>query len=151
MTLRKRFQLGIDLDHKHTPMWKKTWPQWPSKMTPETIQKLEMAFANSFTDTEACLYAGIWLSTLYDYCKANPKFSDKKEALKKKPNLKAKQNIIQSMNDWNIQDSKRWLERKSKDEFSTKVENDNTITVKDIVVKEPWEEESEEVKETEEN
>jgi len=92
----------------------------PTVMTPETIEKLEKAFAMSFTDTEACLYANISTSTFYDYCKSNPKFSDKKEALKKHPNIKAKMNILSSLDNGDINDSKWWLERKSKDEFGTK-------------------------------
>lgn len=91
-------------------------------MTPETVSKLEMAFANSFTDEEACLYADISRETLYEYCRKHPKFSDKKEILKKKPNLKAKLNIIKAMNEWDEYNSRRRLERKSKDEFSTKTE-----------------------------
>lgn len=34
------------------------------------------------SDRECCLYADIGESTLYDYCKENPDFSERKEALK---------------------------------------------------------------------
>jgi Ca2+-binding EF-hand superfamily protein len=54
----------------------------PTVMTQETIQKLEQAFAFGSTDEEACFYANIGKSTLYDYIKANPEFSERKEALK---------------------------------------------------------------------
>lgn len=92
----------------------------PTVMTAETIKKLEEAFMNAFTDEEACLYADISIRTLYDYCEKNPQFSHKKETLKKKPNIKAKLNILKSLNEGDVKDSQWWLERKSRDEFSIK-------------------------------
>lgn len=70
----------------------------PTKMTPETLEKLELAFWNSFTDEEACLHAEIDPKTLYRYCNENPAFASKKEILKKKPNLKAKMNLLYLLN-----------------------------------------------------
>lgn len=96
-------------------------------MTDETLQKLKMAFANSFTDEEACIYADISTTSFYNYCKKHPEFVEKKQLLKKSPNLKAKQNIIKSMNEGNIKDSQWRLERKAKDEFSLRTENAVTI------------------------
>ncbi len=96
-------------------------------MTPELLEKLERAFSNSFTDEEACLYVGIDTQTLYNYCKKNPDFSSKKEALKKKPNLKAKMVLLKGLNSNDINISlptaKYWADRKMKDEFSLRTEN----------------------------
>lgn len=98
----------------------------PTKMTEETVKKLLDAFSYSFTDAEACLYANISKPTLYEYIKRNPDFSDQKEALKKKPTIKAKMNKVKAINGWDINESWWWLERKSKAEFSTKQEIDQT-------------------------
>jgi len=94
----------------------------PTKMTEETVKKLLDAFSYSFTDDEASLYAWISKKTLYEYCNDHPEFSYQKEQLKKKPNLKAKMNKVKAINEWNLQESWWWLERKSKEEFSLKQE-----------------------------
>ncbi|WP_235480712.1 hypothetical protein [Streptococcus suis] len=56
----------------------------PTKMTQGTVKKLEEAFLRGLSDEEACLYANISKPTLYDYCKKNPQFSDRKELLKQR-------------------------------------------------------------------
>lgn len=95
----------------------------PTVMTPEVVAKLEEAFMYAFSDAEACLYANISKNALYDYCQRNPEFTNRKELLKKKPNIKAKLNILKGINSGDIDDSKWWLERKSKEEFSLRKEN----------------------------
>ncbi len=92
-------------------------------MVPETIAKLEQAFGYGASDSEACFYAGISKDALYDYCRVHPEFSHRKEALKERPILKARQTIIDSLN--NPEYAKWYLERKRANEFSTKVLNEN--------------------------
>ena len=104
------------------------WAWRPSSMTEEVVKKLLDAFSYSFTDDEACLYAWISKPTLYEYCKVHPEFTDQKEQLKKKPNLKAKMNKVKAINEGNLVESWWWLERKSRDEFSLKQEIDNNIS-----------------------
>lgn len=87
-------------------------------MTPETLQKLEEGARYALTDIELCLYAWISTSTYYDYKQKNPKFSDRIEELKESPSLKAKLNIVNEINKWDKDESRRWLERKNKKEFS---------------------------------
>lgn len=106
----------------------------PEAITPEILTKLEFAFSKSLTDVEASLYANISPRTLYRYIEDNPEFWHRKEELKKQPNIKAKFNWIQKLEDWEYQASKEWLERKSRDEFSLKQEIDQktdwTLTIK---------------------
>ena len=106
----------------------------PTKMTEETVKKLLDAFSYSFTDEEASLYAWISKKTLYEYCKVNTEFSDQKEQLKKHPCLKAKMNKVKAINEGNLHESWWWLERKSRDEFSLKIETENKteLSIKDI-------------------
>lgn len=101
-------------------------------MTPEVITKLEQAFSIGCSDDEACIYADISRMTLHRYQKENPDFCDRKELLKKKLVLKARTNIASKINEGDIDVSKWYAERKAKDEFSTKVEQENTF--KDIEV-----------------
>lgn len=94
----------------------------PKSITPEIVKKLEEAFSNALTDVEACLYAGVSTSAFYRYCEEHLDFREWKEELKKKPNIRAKLNILKGVNAGDINDSKWWLERKAKDEFGLKNE-----------------------------
>ena len=69
----------------------------PTVMTDEVVRKLEEAFAMGCTDVEACLFAGISRPAFYDYCNANPKFSDRKELLRTNPTLKARKLLLMSL------------------------------------------------------
>jgi len=104
-------------------MGKKTGPKGPTKMTKETIQKLESAFSLGCTDPEACLYADISLSSLYDYQSRHPKFLDRKNILKKSLKLQSRLNVGKTIKNGDVENSKWYLERKAKDEFSTKQES----------------------------
>lgn len=95
----------------------------PTSMTPETIEKLERAFSLGCSDLEACFYANIGKSTLYNYQKEHPEFVERKEALKEKMIFAARTVIANSLAA-NDKDTAKWLlERRKKDEFSTRVEN----------------------------
>ncbi len=94
----------------------------PTVMTPENIAKLEIAFSNGASDLEACFIAGISKSTFYDYCKENPSFSDRKEALKEMPKYRARVNIVEAINSGDKQQSNWYLERKAKSEFAQRTE-----------------------------
>lgn len=114
----------------------------PTVIDDTILSKLEYAFVNSFTDDEACLYADISPATLYRYIENNPEFWERKEILKKNPNIKAKLNWIKKL-DWeDYVASKEWLERKSKGEFSTKQEVDNNhswnVTIGSLLSELQW-------------
>jgi len=96
----------------------------PTRITKDVLRKLEEAFIKGLNDREACLYADIWPSTLYDYCRANPKFSERKELLKEQPKMRAKLNVSDRIDKHDIYISTWYLERKAKDEFSAKHEID---------------------------
>lgn len=92
----------------------------PTLMTEETINKLEEVFALGGTDKEACFYAGISHQTLYSYQEKHPEFVERKEALKEKPILKARNTLVNALNIPEY--ALKFLERKKKDEFSTRSE-----------------------------
>lgn len=102
----------------------------PTVMTQEMIDKLEMLFAKGLTDREACLIANIHPSTLYDYCNENPEFTERKELLKEQVKTQAKLNVAEAIENNDKDTSKWYLERKAKDEFSTKQEVSGDIKVK---------------------
>jgi hypothetical protein len=84
----------------------------PTKMTKSVIGKLEEAFIYGCTDSEACAYADIHPSTLYDYCNLNPEFSERKETLKNMPTFKAKKLISNALDDDDLQTAHRVVDRK---------------------------------------
>ena len=93
----------------------------PTKMTQEIIAKLEQAYAMDCTDVEACLYADISHQTLYDYQKKCPEFVERKQALKNRPFLIARNTLIQGIkSDPDL--ALKYMERKKKDEFSLRTE-----------------------------
>lgn len=69
----------------------------PTVVTPEILIKLEEAFALGCSDLEACFFADIGKTTLYNYQNANPEFVERKEELKKRPVLKARRRMMALM------------------------------------------------------
>ena len=96
----------------------------PTVMNEESLRKLEEVFALGGTDLEACLYADISKSTLYSYQQENPDFLERKEKLKQRPFLKARQTIVKGLDD--PVNAKWYMERKGKAEFALKSEVDVT-------------------------
>lgn len=97
----------------------------PSKITEEILAILEDAFLEGHTDTEACLIANIDPSTFYRYCKENPDFSIRKEQLKDNQFVIARRTLMKGVKA-NPELALKFLERKKKDEFSTKQDIDIT-------------------------
>lgn len=107
------------------PVWRK------SEMTPEAIKKLEEAFALDCSIPEACFYADISKTTYYNWLEKDPELVDRFAALRERPVLLARTTVV-----WAIQKDAdlalKYLERKRKNEFSTKSEVENTIvTIKE--------------------
>ena len=107
----------------------------PTVMTPETIGKLEQAFAYGASDKEACFYAGINPESLYKYQREHPEFTERKEALKESPILRARETVVKSLDD--PKNAQWYLERKKKDEFSQRSEitGDNQNPIRMMVEK----------------
>ena len=94
----------------------------PTVMTEITLAKLVEGFEYGFTDLEACLHAGISKDALYDYCEKHPEFTERKEILKRSPILLAKRTIVDDLKANDTDTAKWYLDRKAKDEFSTRQE-----------------------------
>lgn len=84
----------------------------PTVMNEEVIRKLEEAFKWGCTDLEACCNADISKSTLYDYCIANPEFSERKETLKNNTLLRAKMVISKAIDDKDVNSAHKVVDRK---------------------------------------
>ncbi|MFA7133057.1 MAG: hypothetical protein WC108_07135 [Bacteroidales bacterium] len=97
----------------------------PSKMTKEVVKKLEEAFALDATVVEACFYANISRETFYNWMKADNKLCDRLEELRANPVLTARKTVVKSI-EVDPDMAMKYLERKRKKEFSTRIETDNT-------------------------
>ena len=69
----------------------------PTVMTKEVLAKLEAAFSYDMPDEEACFYANISADALYDYQVKHPEFTDRKYALKQRPVMKAREELIKKL------------------------------------------------------
>lgn len=91
------------------------------KQSPETIGKLEQAFAIDATIAEACFYAGIHPSTYHDWVNADYKLNDRLQALRNNPVLTARQTVVKAIKT-DSELALKYLERKKKLEFSPRIE-----------------------------
>ena len=92
-----------------------------TKLTPETVKKLEEVFAIDGTVEEACFYADITRQTYYNWVKDDPKMYERFDRLRQRPVLKARQEIVKGLSD-NPEFSLKYLERKRKAEWSPRSE-----------------------------
>jgi len=114
---------------KNNPEWKQTKPKLDNVIT---IQKLEQAFSLDCSIPEACLYAWICKQSYYNLLKARPELVDRFEALRNRPVLIARETVVKACQR-NPEIALKYLERKRRNEFSTKTEVDNRT---EVVIKE---------------
>jgi len=98
-----------------------------TKMTEEVVKKLEECAAIRATVTEACFYANISRETYYNWMKANPKLLDRLKELREQPFLKARQTIINKLNDVNV--AFKFMEKEKPEDYAErlKVEHSGQI------------------------
>lgn len=99
----------------------------PTVMTEIVVSKLEYGFMKGLNVTECCHYADISRNCFYEYCEKHPEFKDRIEELKSSPSARAKLNVVEAIENGDTDLSKWWLERRNKDEFSTKQEIDADV------------------------
>lgn len=100
----------------------------PTKLTPEVRKKIEEAAAIDASVEEICFYAGISKPTLYNWFKADPEFFNRIQALRQKPILAARQEVVKGITG-NPSFALNYLARKKPAEFSekTKVEHSGSV------------------------
>src|SRR5690349_21207215 len=101
-------------------------------VTPEVVRKLEEAFSMDCTDEEACAFAGIGERTYYDHKSSDEQFSQRMERAKRFAFVLAKKTIMIALNKEDGNLALKWLERRQRELYHTKVEQD----VKQVPVEE---------------
>lgn len=96
--------------------------RWWEQDNGKKLIMLEHAFKIDATDEEACSYADITPDQLYYYQREiNPTFQVEKALWKKQPTIKARQEVVKGLTD-NPELALKYLERKVKEEFSTRTD-----------------------------
>lgn len=106
----------------------------PRAITPKTLEKLEEAFKLGCTNREACFYADVAESTFYDFLKEYPEYSEKIKMWKDYEKIKARMVVHKALEKGDRDMAKWYLERKAKDEFSTKQEFDATVNNRVVII-----------------
>ena len=117
----KKLKRGVKPKVKKIVEKKKTGPKKRDPMV-AFLPKLERYIILGYNITNACLLSGLPDSTVSDYYRSNEKFRRAIDGLLLAPNVKARANIVKSINDGNVGDSWRWLSAREKDDFSTRQE-----------------------------
>jgi len=92
-----------------------------TKLNENTVRKLEEAFSVGSDVSAACYYADISRECFYRWIKEGKMSKEKYDRLREKPVLKAYQTIYKELDK---ADTAKWyLERKRKDEFSSRQEH----------------------------
>jgi len=99
----------------------------PTKLTPESVRKLEEAAAVRATVRESCFYAGISADTYYKWMKESPELLERLEDLRQKPFLVARKTIIDSLNDVNV--AFRFLEKEKPEEYGDRIKVEHSGNV----------------------
>lgn len=104
-----------------------------TKLSPDTIKRLEEVFSLDGSIEEACFWAEISKQTYYNWLKKNPKMGERFDALRERPTLKARKEVVSGI-DNNPEFALKYLERKKKKEFSTQQNFDHTTDGKPITI-----------------
>lgn len=127
-------------------MTKPTWKPVgrPTEISPEKVQKLEEVFAIDWTIDEACFYADISKQTYYNWIEKNPDLLTRFEALRNKPVLKARQEVIKWLVN-NPEFAMKYLSKKKRDEFWERIDMNHSgriwhdVNIDDLTVEESLE------------
>jgi hypothetical protein len=100
----------------------------PTLFTNEVLQKIRYYSANDITPYQMAPLLGLGVSTIYGYLENHADFSEEIEALRESTKVKAKIVIVDAIQDGDVKVAQWYLERKARDEYSTKIEQKQDIT-----------------------
>lgn len=104
----------------------------PLSISMDKIRKLEEAFSYDASPKEACFYAGVGVSTYYEWLNRWPKLAERFEEVRQHPVLLARQTIVNNLK--NPATAAWYLERKAKKEFKPTVQIDSEDEVRGIII-----------------
>ena len=66
-------------------------------LSEDIIRRLEDAFSLGCSDVEACCFAGVTLQVFQEHLKVDQAFKDRREILKQRPQLLARQTVFKAL------------------------------------------------------
>lgn len=100
----------------------KKGPGAPTVFTETVVRDLVSSFQDGLNVTQACWQSGIGRTTYYDEYNSNPEFADKMDRARDFASMNARKVIVNDIKRGDQSAAKWWLERRNKDEFSTRQE-----------------------------
>lgn len=94
----------------------------PTVITPVAVRKLEQAFRGGLNVSQACYTTGISRTAYYARLEVDVEFADKMQLAQDYVTIKAKQLVVQEIQDGNLAAAKWWLERKARNEFGSQLQ-----------------------------
>lgn len=107
----------------------------PTKLDDLTVKKLEDAFKLGCSVNEACFSADISKQTYYNWIDSFPELKERFDQLKENPIFLARKSVVDGLKD-NPDLALKFLERKLKNEFSLKTENETNGSIEIKIAKE---------------
>ena len=104
------------------------------------ISELTPYMINGSTLHRACRRASIPYTTVMDYIKTNEEVRRKIEALEENPITKCEEVLMNSIDNGDVQSAKWFLERRNKEDYSQKVEQENKIEINESLTMEDYKE-----------
>lgn len=90
----------------------------PTIVNENTIRKLEASLATGFSVTTACHFSGISTSTFYEHKALNKEFSDRVAMAEEWGTFRARQVILQAIDNNDVRAAMWFMERKARAEFA---------------------------------
>ncbi|HSW75018.1 MAG TPA: hypothetical protein VLG16_04055 [Candidatus Saccharimonadales bacterium] len=90
----------------------------PSVINEEIIRKLEITIASGMSISASCHFSGVSTSTFYEHKALDKEFADRMRWAEEYATFRARQVILQAIDNGDISCAKFWLERKSRLEFA---------------------------------
>jgi hypothetical protein len=108
---------------KKLPVAKQQGKPYTKEQREEIIESLRPYLTLGYDLKNACVLAQVTYETVWEWVNKDTALLIKIKAWQNLVNAKARQNVAQKINDGDTLESKWWLARREKNEFSTRQEN----------------------------
>jgi hypothetical protein len=93
----------------------------PTKLVPETVEKIIEILKIGGTIEDACAYAQIDRTTYYNWLESNPSFSTETESAKIYTDIMAYRTVSKAVHEGSKEDAWKWLEKRRFNQPGTQV------------------------------
>lgn len=90
----------------------------PSVMNEKTLRKLEIFIASGMSVSASCYMAGISKSTYYEHKELDKEFADRMRMAEEWATFRARQVVLQAIDNGDVAAARWYLERKARFEFA---------------------------------